>query len=427
FNIAGKLVNHLIVFLINICIVRYLGATQSGIYFNELYLINFVALVFSLGIDFSVISFLAQDVGLLNALRKKMLIVLCIFASLLGFIAFIPSVITAHFEQSQLALFLFCVGNLMLLFYQGLLSAFKKFNEQNLVLIASNTVFLFFLFWMLHKPEAVVNFKSIAMANAVLFMVQGGLMQLLSYRFKSASISSISWKALLRPGMYFFVASLAYFSFLRIDNFFVERYCDPAVLGSYIQCGKIGQYFIYFSTIISSTMIPFIANETEQLSYKDWRKIMKPYLYLLLLAALGVIITGYFMFPFLFGNGFEQMYGIMLILLPGYIGLGLLTLMNAVYIGKGNLKRILTGDVLGFVLLTVLDIIFIPRYGVYAAAIISSICYVLAPGAKAQWHVSGLTPVKHLIYEPPHPHHTRSCTGPCPLGLLAEASGNRWI
>lgn len=380
YNIAGKLLNHLVVFLINICIVRYLGATESGIYFNELYLISFVALVFSLGVDFSAISFLAQDPGLLNALRKKMLVILVIFSAVLLLLVFavIPSIVQSNFYQSRLALVLFCTGNLMVIFYQGLLSALKKFNEQNLLLIVTNIIFLLFLIWLLNGPANAVSFKELAAANAGLFILQGIAMIVLCYRYQPGGSSTLSWKALMRPGIYLLFASLAYFSFLRIDNFFVEHYCEPAVLGSYVQCGKIGQYFIYFSTIISGTMIPFIANETEQMSYKDWRSIMKPYLALLVLAALAIVATGKFIFPFLFGEGFEQMYYIMLILLPGYVGLGLLTLINAVYIGKGNLKRILIGDVAGLILVTSLDILLIPVYGVYAAAAISSGCYILA-------------------------------------------------
>jgi peptidoglycan/LPS O-acetylase OafA/YrhL len=43
-NIAGKLLNHLAVFVINILMVRMAGASWSGVYFNEIYLLNFIAI-----------------------------------------------------------------------------------------------------------------------------------------------------------------------------------------------------------------------------------------------------------------------------------------------------------------------------------------------------------------------------------------------
>jgi len=55
-NIIGKLLNHLIVFFINVLIVRLIGIDKSGFYFNELYVINFIAFMFSIGFDYSVIA-----------------------------------------------------------------------------------------------------------------------------------------------------------------------------------------------------------------------------------------------------------------------------------------------------------------------------------------------------------------------------------
>ena len=380
YNVVGKLANHVIVFFINICIVRLLGAADSGLYFNELYAINFVALLFSLGIDFSSISFLAQNEGLLSALRRKMLYLSVFFALLLISLTLfgLPQQLQRFFSQPLLAVILFCIGNLLLIFYQGLLSALKKFNQQNIALILTNFLFLVLLVFHMWKNGGQINFETLVMGYATLFIIQGLIMLVLSYRVVSAAVpAELSWTSFIKPGIYLMLASLTYFFFLRVDNFFVEKYCDPVVLGSYIQCGKVGQYFIYFSSIISSTMIPFIANEANALSYKDWLAMMRPYLILLSLAALLVIITGSFIFPFLFGSDFSQMYSIMLILLPGFVALGMLTLLNSVYIGKGNLKKILVGDIGGAVLVIVLDLLLVPRYGVYAAAGISSCCYVL--------------------------------------------------
>ena len=67
----------------------------------------------------------------------------------------------------------------------------------------------------------------------------------------------------------------------------------------------------------------------------------------------------------------------MIILLPGFVCLGLLTLINAVYLSKGNVKRIFKGDILGFIIVLVADTFLVPQYGAYAAATVSSISYVI--------------------------------------------------
>ena len=52
-------------------------------------------------------------------------------------------------------------------------------------------------------------------------------------------------------------------------------------------------------------------------------------------------------------------------------------ILNSIYIGKGNIKKILIGDAIGLTLVFSLDVFFIPNYGAIAAAIISSIAYMI--------------------------------------------------
>ena len=373
-NVIARLFNHLLVFLINIIIVHRLGAGQSGSYFNQLYLLNMVVFIFSMGLDYMAIGLLARDPAYLLAIRRMFLYVLAIFTTFLliagGFIQ--------HFQpgwlsQSTPAIICFGLGNLLLIFYQGILSAQRHFNLQNLLLIITNVVFLGF---MLLTP-AMQMLPNVAMAYGLLFLVQGLCMFFAARQKARLPFKKLETGTFFRRGFFIMASSLAYFAFLRIDNFFVEKYASPVVLGNYVQCGKIGQYFIYFSSIISSTLLPFIAKETVGSSYKDWKDMMRPYFLLISFSALALGATGRWLFPFLFGPEFTEMHKLMLLMLPGYVALGLLTLLNSVYIGKGNIRRIFIGDVAGLLLVAILDWWLVPQFGAYAAAIISSIAYIL--------------------------------------------------
>ncbi len=376
-NVIGKLLNHVMVFFINILIVRSLGASESGLYFNELYLLNFIVFIFSAGLDYAAIALLSEEPALLPLLNKMLFKVVVFFAAILSvYVFFLLPQSNHYFRQPALAIILFSIGNLLLIFYQGILSSLKKFNLQNIILGTSNVIFLLYLL-LFFKPSGKDPVTGIAIVYAALFFVQGLLMILFSYTKKAEVKVSVSWNIFIRSGIYIMISSLVYFAFLRVDNFFVEKYSGGIVLGNYVQCGKIGQYFLYFSSIISSTLLPFISTETVGASFTEWKKMMKPYIILLCLAALVIAATGKYVFPLLFGNDFTEMYYLMLILLPGFVCLGMLTLLNAVYIGKGNIRKIFVGDVTGLVLVTGFDAWLVPEYGAYAAAIISSAAYCL--------------------------------------------------
>ncbi|MBS1929296.1 MAG: oligosaccharide flippase family protein [Bacteroidetes bacterium] len=375
-NLVGKMINHGCVFFINVLIVRLLGSNISGYFFNELYLFNFIAFIASLGLDYAAIRYYGEDHRLLRSINRKLLLVATVSSGIFLLLFSITSLLAIHWFSMPLAGILFCIGNLLMILYQGVLSARKQFNLQNMVLGLSNLAYLILL-GILFISDRFPGIKWIAISYSLLFLLQGICLMYYSFREEGPSESGLSLKPMVRHGIWIMFSSLIYFAFLRIDNFFVEKYTTDNSLGSYVQCGKIGQYFLYFSSIISSTLLPFIHEEKIAVTYTSWRNLMKPYILILLLTSVFIAAAGPWLFPFLFGPGFENMHRLMWIFLPGFFGLGLLTLMNAVYIGNNRVKRIFFGDTLGLTLVLVFDILLVPKYGAIAAALISSMSYII--------------------------------------------------
>lgn len=376
-NIFGKLLNHGIVFIINIIIVRLLGANISGSYFNELYLVNFIVFIFSAGLDYAAIAWLSREPRLLPVIHRFLLKVVLFFLVVVLLIGFSASnLLTGFFQQPLPALLLFGAGNLLLIFYQGLLSAQKKFNLQNILSGITNLLFLLYLLFFF-SADTQELFKKLTISYAALLFVQGVLMTIASWMPLGDRHYKVNWTPFFKHGLFIMLSSLVYFAFLRIDNFFVERYTDPKTLSNYVQCGKIGQYFLYFSSIISSTLLPFISSQEAIYSLSGWKKMMRPYVLLICIGAVFIALLGGFVYPLLFGEEFNQMQQYMLIFLPGFVCLGILTLINAVYLGNGNIKRIFLGDILGLLLVAAMDGLLVPAYGAKAAAMISSGAYCL--------------------------------------------------
>jgi len=389
-NLIGKLFNHAIVFCINILLVRILGVTQSGYYFNELYVLNFIAFFFRIGLDYSAIEWISKDISLVKKIHNAFtkLLVIALGCLMMGWFVFSFFNCTIKHVQTFWVLILFATGNIMMILFQGILSALKKFNLQNWVLILSNFSYLIFLLLLIYIKYANMIHVSI-IGYALLFFIQGFIMLLLSIPKNTKSSVELSWTPFFKHGAFIMISSLIYFCFVRVDNFFVEHYCDAATLSNYVQCGKVGQYFIYFSSIVSSTIIPFVAS--ENVDYKEWRKIVKPYVAILLLGAIFLAAFGRLLYPLIFGEAFIQMQQYMIIFIPGFLALSILTLLNSIYLGKRNIKKIFRGDLLGLLLVLLLDCLFVPLYGAIAAAIISScvyciVCMYLLFGVKNEFN-----------------------------------------
>jgi hypothetical protein len=390
-NVAGKLFNHGIVFLINIEIVRILGASVSGFYFNELYLINFFAFMGSIGLDYAAIAWIANQPQLQHKIHRVFLLLMLCFGLLVLMLATsVFPILHLSSQQPTLAIVLFGTGNLLLILFQGMLSALKKFRLQNKILVITNGLFFICLCCIeLFQIENALTIISVG--YGMLFFVQGLTMCMMSYAKKESNFEDIDWAPFFKYGLNIMLTSLVFYAFLRVDNFFVEKYCSAVELSNYVQCGKVGQYFLYFASIVSSTLLPFFAEQKMENNFDDWKMMIRPYVLLMLIGMILIAVFGKFAFPFLFGISFNLMHGLMLVLLPGYFCLGMLTLVNVIYLGNKNIKRIVIGDSIGLLMVVVFDAIFIPQYGVYAAAIISSIVYCIVflivwLGAKKQFH-----------------------------------------
>jgi O-antigen/teichoic acid export membrane protein len=274
---------------------------------------------------------------------------------------------------------LFCVGNLLIILFQGLLTAYKSFNTQNIILLTTNFIFLFFLIVLKTFNSQDLN-KSIFVFTgyAILFFLQGLLMMIFSFKRKTlVNYNDFKLSPFYKNGIIMMISSIIYLCFIRIDNFFVEKYTNPVTLSNYVQCGKIGQYFIYIPSIITSTLLPYISSQEVAKDYDSWKKIFNPFLKILIFVSIILLLLGKYLYPFLFGSEFIEMNTYMVIFIPGFMGLSLLTLFNSIYIGKGNIKKILIGDAIGLTLVFSLDVFFIPNNGAIAAAIISSTAYMI--------------------------------------------------
>jgi O-antigen/teichoic acid export membrane protein len=92
------------------------------------------------------------------------------------------------------------------------------------------------------------------------------------------------------------------------------------------------------------------------------------------------MITGKWFFPFVFGVSFSGMYQPFLLLVPGILSLSGLFTLTAYFAGKNQIKTNITGSVYALIVILAGNIIFIPKYGINAAALISSIAYIIYQG-----------------------------------------------
>jgi O-antigen/teichoic acid export membrane protein len=174
-----------------------------------------------------------------------------------------------------------------------------------------------------------------------------------------------------------FAANIIFFFIYRIDYWFVDRYCSAHELGNYIQVSKLGQLFFVIPTILASAVFPLVAGGQKESVNRFLPLISRSIFYVYLIICGLLMISGKWLFPFLFGNSFTDMYLPFVLLVPGILSLSCLFTLSAYYSGKDRIWVNIKGSLLALLVIVTGDIVFIPRYGIAAAALVSSIGYII--------------------------------------------------
>lgn len=190
-------------------------------------------------------------------------------------------------------------------------------------------------------------------------------------------MSMEEFRLLFRYCMMAYLANIIFFLLYRIDYWFVEKYCSAVQLGNYIQVSKLGQLFFILPTILASAIFPLTAGGQKEKVNSLLPLLSRSIFWLYAIICLLLMLAGKWLFPFIFGADFTGMYQPFLLLIPGILSLSGLFTLTAYYAGKNKIKVNITGSLLALVVIIVGDSIFIPMYGINAAAFISSIGYIV--------------------------------------------------
>jgi len=372
-------------FIINILIARHFQASTSGS-------IYFIISVYSVAV---LVSSLSLESGIIYFASKKQIPPAKLFSFSFLWSLFIGVVIllvmskfayTVSTTVSGTFLIISAVsfigGNLLMTYCSGFFYANNNFMVPNVIFVMS-TVFL-----ALAIPY---NGKSLmpGIDNENYFYVymyayagQGLLLALfvqMKY-IKTGVLNFLSWqefRLLFNYCSMAFLANIIHLLLYRVDYFFVEKYCDPVQLGNYIQVSKLVNLFFILPTILASVVFPVTASGQKTDIIHILTVLSRCIFTTYFLVCMVLAVAGESFFPFVFGASFAQMYHPFLCLIPGILALSGIFTITAYFAGINKIRHNIIGSLLALMVILAGDIIFIPRYGITAAALVSSAGYLV--------------------------------------------------
>jgi O-antigen/teichoic acid export membrane protein len=375
------------ILVLNVVLSRYLKASGAGWVYYLTNWFSLMLLVASFSME-SAVTYYASNKKINN--NKLVWMSLC-WTGIVSLMIFV--VVSVYFGEiknedaitkNQYLFFAltYIAGILLLNFFASMFYAQRNFFLPNIIMIVLNIMLIVFL--LLSDQWGFDLYQS--MNVYFIFFLIVGVSLFFAYAFKNKSWSNFSLpsmaenKLLFRYAFLALAANIVFFLVYRADYWFVRHSPvsskDGYDLGNYIQVSKHGQMLLILPQIIASAVFPQTASEIDRQNVRDTLALLSrrfAVLYITLIVAVAAI--GDWLFPFVYGETFDRMYWPTLLILPGIWALSVMVLLAAYFSGKGNVKINIYGGILSVVIVLVGNYFLTLRYGMIAAAFISTIAY----------------------------------------------------
>lgn len=371
--------------LVTILMARYLEAAATGWVFYLISWYSFFFLVATVGMDASITYFVSSGkAGSGEMLRFSVTWVLLV-GLLSAFISFLfLQIPNQHLSlhSTQWSAVFFITGNVLITFLNALFYSKKDFITPNVLFFAVN---LFLILWLSYgiagQQLTIGPFVFLEVYFFLIFLQ--GVLSLILFLMKNKLPISFSWpnwslvKQIVVYSGIAYLANLSFFACTRVDYWILELYnIQEASLGNYIQASRLVQLFQLIPAMIASAIFPLAAAGYDQLLKDGMLKLVRLLFLFYLVPVLLLIVTGNWLFPFLFGTSFGEMYTVFLYLLPGLFSLAGLSFISACFAAINKIILNLKISVAGMLMIVAGDFLLIPEWGITGAALVSSAGYL---------------------------------------------------
>ena len=383
------------VLLVNVFLSRYLQAAGSGSLYFLTIIFSFSQAVLALGLEQGITYFASGNI----IPRNKLVIIAALWSAvggllMIGFVYIyflIDDTVRSSFSNSwSLYSFLYVTGQSLMGYITALYYTKENYVLPNFLLSLINILFVF----IIPAKDAVTTpaeIDSIITLYFYTFFISGAML-LVSFFFYNKKeggygLPNDHFKEFLQYSLTALGANVIFFLVYRIDYLFVNEYAnnDPVNragdLGNYIQVAKLGQMLLILPQIVASVVFPRTASGIDRKKLNNIIMVIsRLFSQMFFVLIIGVLLLGKIFFIKLFGETFNAMQIPMLVLMPGIFCLSVLALLSAYFSGKGKIKVNVQGAVLALIVMIAGAWIFVPRYGIIAAAAVSTASYAVNMG-----------------------------------------------
>ena len=261
--------------------------------------------------------------------------------------------------------------------YFALYNGYFQLNKYNLIVTAiTGLIVLICSIWLFILKK--VPIESILIVFVFANIVQVILLHFfLSYQKKQHNNDNISWKRdLFSYSTIAFFSNCLYFIALRVDYWIIGLFNSKEQLGYYALAVRLSQLIWILPTLLAALIIPKVG----KIDFKNQNieRLIRLVFSFNLFGGLILAFSSFYLIPLIFGKEFTRSILPFCLILPGIVLLSLQIILSAYFSGKGEIKTNLITSIVLLIVIILLDLLLIPRFGIIGASIASSFAYSIS-------------------------------------------------
>ena len=209
---------------------------------------------------------------------------------------------------------------------------------------------------------------------------------LLAYRTKVGSVRQWRFdghyaRFLVKESFPLLITSAAVIIYQRIDQLMIGQIISKESVGYFSVASRFVEILLFIPMMLSQTITPVLVKAYER-DYKEYavksQQFMNMSVWLSLLAALVVSLCAYWLVRLTFGMSYLPAIAVLQVMAFKAASVALSSTAGAMLVTEGLQRYAFLRDGLGCVVCIVLNYLFLPRYGIMAAAVVAIISNVAA-------------------------------------------------
>lgn len=380
-----RVLNMIIGVIISIIIIRSLGPEGNGIYSLVILLPAFLLTFSDFGISYAIVYYISKKkyspseifgINIIYSISVSIFLIVCG----LIIVYFFNEKIFPNVERIYLLLSLSAIPiQIFFTLSISVLLGLQKITKYNIILFSQSCIFLLlvatFLFGLKLgiKAALIANIFSTLVANIILFI------QIIKQIKKVVfTLTKNIFKDIFLYGIKIYGKNILNFFQYKFNMILLNIFLNPITVGLYSTAAVISEKILFITQSVSTIIFPRIVSETNKAALKKFTPLVcRNILFITFLIYVFLFLISRRLIILLYSKQFLDSIVPFQILLIGCIALSGSEIIFSDFIGRGKPMLGTYIYAVSAVFNIILNILFIPKFGIIGASFAFTISYIL--------------------------------------------------